>query len=352
MLRWVEVYVDRLLSNYYKIKKLSLRKKIIAVVKADAYGHGSVKVSQTLQKFTDVSGFAVATYEEGRELREAGIEKPILVMASSLSEGKREAVELNLTPVVFDFEELKMAKELNVPFHVKVDTGMGRLGFLKEDWEKLLQELKDSKLSGVMTHFSSADEDEEFTKHQLRLFKEFVRKLRKDFPNVAVHADNSAALSLRLNSELTHCRVGLSLYGSKPHADFPLKLEQVMEVKAKVISVKELPSGFPVSYGRTYYTTHKEKVAVISFGYADGLPRSLSNRGVVVVGGKRLPIRGRVCMDMTVVSAEGADVRKGSVAVISGKELTFEELAELAGTIPYELMCEIGKRVVRLYRNA
>jgi alanine racemase len=350
MLRWAEVHLGRLLHNFCEVKKLSGRKKIFAVVKANAYGHGSKEISKFLERNTDVAGFSVATFEEGRELREAGIKREILVMASNLQEGYREAVELNLTPVIFDFEDLKLVKELKIPFHVKVDTGMGRLGFLERDWERLFLELKDSKVEGIMSHFCCADEDDEFTKKQLKKFFLFAKEIRKIKKNLKVHIDNSAAIAKKFDSLLTHVRVGLVLYGLEPFKDYPAKLKQIMEVKAKVISVKELPPSFPVSYSKTYITRNNERIAVISFGYADGLLRALSNKGEVLINSFRFPIRGRICMDTTVVSVDGK-VKKGDIATISGEELTFSELAEKAGTIPYEIMCGISQRVKRIYHE-
>ncbi|ADU96304.1 alanine racemase [Thermovibrio ammonificans] len=351
MLRWAEVHLDRLLYNYRQVEKLSGPKKLIAVVKANAYGHGSVAVARFLQEQTAVSAFAVATYAEGVQLREAGIQRPIIVMSSTLEEELGRAREFRLMPVVYDFWELERAKELEVPFHVKLDTGMGRLGFLPSQWQELLCSLRGAKLAGVMTHFPSADEDPEFTAGQAKLFGEFVKALKGAFPKLWVHCDNSAALPLGLNGLFTHSRVGLALYGSKPFGGYPASLKQVMEVKARIISVKELPPGHSVSYGRTYTTSGKERVGVVSFGYADGLPRSLSGRGSFIVNGRRCPIRGRVCMDMTVISLEGVVAGKGGVATVTGLELPFEELARLAGTIPYELMCRISPRVERVYRG-
>ncbi len=349
MLRWAEIHLSRLLKNYGEIKKLSGKKRVFAVVKANAYGHGSVEISKFLEKNTDVHGFAVATFEEGVELREGGITREILVMASNLKEGLEAVREFKLTPVVFDFEDLELAKHNRLSFHIKVDTGMGRLGFLPNEFGKLLTELRNSNVTGIMSHFSSADEDREFTERQFKLFKNFAARVKAEHPNVSIHIDNSAALPFRLDSLLTHCRVGLALYGVKPYPNFPANLEQVMEVKARVISVKELPPDFPVSYGRSYITEKKEKVAVIGFGYADGLTRSLSNKGAVVINGRRCPIRGRICMDMTVVSVEETDVRKGEIATIIGKDIPFEEIAAKAGTIPYEVMCDISQRVKRIY---
>ena len=351
MLRWAEVHLDRLLHNFRQVERLAGNKGIIAVVKANAYGHGSVQVARFLQERTSVKAFAVATYREGVELREAGVNLPVLVMSSTLEEEEGRARRYSLTPVVYDFADLKEVKRRNLPFHLKLDTGMGRLGFVPSQWEELLPEVEGAKLSGVMTHFPDADADPDFTKAQLELFFSFVRRLLKRFPKLWVHTDNSAGLALKNDSLLTHARVGLALYGVAPTPDYPADLKQVMEVKAKVLSVKELPAGWTVSYGRTYKLKEREKLAVVSFGYADGLPRELSNRGEVLLRGRRCPIRGMVCMDMTVVSADGLPVKKGETATLSDQNLTFDEIARLTGTVPYEIMCRISPRVERVYRG-
>ncbi len=350
MVRWAEIHLVRVKRNYESVKSILNRKKFIAVVKANAYGHGSFEVANFLENNTDVDSFAVATFDEGRELREKGIKKKIIVMSTPLEMGIKEVLELGLTPVVFDFDSLKLVKELEVPFQVKVDTGMGRLGFLMSERDRLIDELMGSNVEGVMSHFPSADEDEKFTREQFRAFVEFVDELKKATgKRMDVHIDNSAAIRFGFNSSLTHSRIGIALYGAKPSPDFPLNLEQVMEVKSKVIQVKELPEGYGISYGRTYVTDKREKVAVVAFGYADGLMRSLSNKGFLLIGGKRCKIRGRVCMDMTVVSAESVQVSKGDVAIISDNELSFEKIAQMAGTIPYEVMCGISPRVKRVF---
>jgi len=350
MLRWAEVHLERLLNNYRQVERLARGKGIFAVVKANAYGHGSLEVARFLEENTTVYGFAVATYQEGAELREGGVKRPILVMSSSLGEGKELLKEYPLIPVVYDFEELSLVKEAGVPFHLKVDTGMGRLGFLREEWGELLERVKGAKVSGVMTHFCCAGEEEEVTLKQLEEFKRLVKELQKLTPSLIVHAENSAAVALNLNGLLTHARVGLALYGAKPFPDYPANLKQVMEVKAKVLTVKELPKNHPVSYSATYKTQKRERVAVVAFGYADGYPRELSNKGRVLIKGRECPIRGRVCMDTVVVSAHQG-VKKGAVATLFGEEITFEEVAKECETIPYELMCRISQRVERVYRG-
>jgi len=349
MLRWAEVHLDRLLNNYKEVQRLAQGKGIFAVVKANAYGHGSLEVAKFLKEKSDVYGFAVATYKEGAELLEGGVKGPILVMSSTIEEGRDFLKELPLTPIVYDFQELSLAKELKVPFHIKIDTGMGRLGFLEKEWGELLSRIKGANVRGVMTHFCCADDDLKLTEKQLKKFKEFVLQLKRVSPNsLTVHAENSAAVARELNGLLTHVRVGLALYGSKPFKGYPADLKQVMEVKAKVLSVKELPPNHPISYSATYKTPSAERAAVVAFGYADGYPRELSNRGKVLIGGRKCPIRGRVCMDMVVASVPPG-IKKGSVATLFGEEITFDEVSKECQTIPYELMCRISQRVERVY---
>ena len=348
MLRWAEVYLNRLKKNFNLLRKFTGRKKIIAVVKANAYGHGSVPVSLFLERETDVDMFAVATIDEGRELREGGVKKPILVMSNPLIEGIKEIKEFNLTPVVFDFESLEIAVKNGISFHLKVDTGMGRLGFLPYEWEKVFEKVDFSLLEGVMSHFADSDTDPEFTQYQYRMFMPFVKRVLS-VKKVAVHIDNSGAVPASFDGFLTHSRIGLALYGSKPYPDFPVPIEQVMEVKSKVIDVKMLPPNWGVSYGRTYITKKRERTAVVAFGYADGFIRSLSNKWQVKINGDFAPVLGRICMDMTVVSVEKIDVRIGDEVVITDRELTFDKMAERAGTISYEIMCDISPRVKRIF---
>ncbi len=348
MVRWAEIHLNRLLHNYSKVKRLLNRKGMYAVVKANAYGHGSTEVSRFLEENTDVSGFAVATFNEAESLRNAGIKREVLVISTPIEMGRKQALELNLTPVISDFDSLELVKQLDIPFHIKIDTGMGRLGFLKKDWEKLFEELKDSKVSGIMSHFSSADEDESFTREQFKVFSLFAKALKSLKPDLKVHIDNSAAISFGFNDLLTHSRVGIALYGIKPFESYPANLEQVMDVKSKVISVKDFPPNYPISYSGTYRTTSNERLAVVAFGYADGLSRQLSNRGEILINGERHRIRGRICMDMTVVSVN-SNVRKGDTAVISSNDVPFSEIANISSTIPYEVMCSISPRVKRIY---
>ncbi|OMH41391.1 alanine racemase [Desulfurobacterium indicum] len=349
MLRWAEVYLDRLKRNYENLKRFTGHKRIIAVVKANAYGHGSVKVASFLERKTDVDAFAVATVFEGIELREGGVEKPIIVMSNPLFENARNFLEYRLTPVIFDFESLGIALETGIPFHIKLDTGMGRLGFLPGDFQRLTEIFKSPLFKGIMSHFPVSDEDKCFTKEQFSFFLRFIKEVLKVNRNVAVHIDNSAAVPYHFDSLLTHSRIGLALYGSKPSSNFPVKLEQVMEIKSRLIQVKTLPEGWGISYGRTYVTSSREKVGVVAFGYADGLMRSLSGNWSVKINGRKCSVRGRICMDMTIVSLEGVKASPGDEVIITDRELTFDKMAEKAGTISYEIMCDVSPRVKRIF---
>ncbi|WP_457568156.1 alanine racemase [Desulfurobacterium sp.] len=349
MLRWAEVHLNRLKKNYENLKKFAGSKKIIAVVKANAYGHGSVAVASFLERNTDVSAFAVATLFEGMELREGGVKRPIIVMSNPLFENVKDFVEYRLTPVIFDFDSLRVALETGVPFHVKLDTGMGRLGFLPSDFQKLKQVFSSPLFKGIMSHFPVSDEDEDFTTQQFLFFMDFVKEALKVKNDIVVHVDNSAAIPYQFDSLLTHSRIGLALYGSRPFPDFPVDIEQVMEIKSRLIQVKTLPENWGISYGRTYVTSAEERVGVVAFGYADGLMRSLSGRWQVKINGRMCPVRGRICMDMTVVSLEGADARPGDEVVITDREITFDKMAREAGTISYEIMCDVSPRVKRVF---
>ncbi len=347
-LRWAEINLDNLLFNYRQVKKLAGDKGIIAVVKANAYGHGACEVARFLEQNTDVCAFAVATAEEGVQLRQAGIKKKILTMSQPVQESY-VFVENELTPVVYDFENLEKVQQKKIKYHIKIDTGMGRLGFMPSELDKLLNRL-DENLEGIMSHFPSSDEDEEFTKEQFSAFLSFVKRaLSKSGRKLWVHIDNSAALPYKFDNLLTHSRVGIALYGARPSAKFPLKLRQVMTVKAKLIQKKKIPPGWSVSYGRTYRANSEEEVGVVCFGYADGLLRNLSNIWSFKIKDKICRIRGRVCMDMTVVNLNGVPAEPGDEVIISDEELNFEKMAALSGTIPYEVMCGISPRVKRVF---
>ncbi len=296
---------------------------------------------------------AVATAEEGKQLRESGIKKKILVLGGILKDEIDCFNKYNLIPVISDFESLNLIKHLkDKVIHLKFDTGMHRLGFYENEVDKVLQfiEKNNIKTEGLMSHFPSADIDKEFTKRQIQNFKVIVDKLKNLNPKY-VHLQNSAGLVYNC----PYCnlvRIGLAMYGEKPFKDFPIKVENSMYVKSKLISVKNIKKGEKVSYCGTFKANKNMRIGIISFGYADGLPRALSNKGYVLINGKKAYIIGNITMDMTIVNLDDIDANVGDEVVIIGKqkneEITFSDIANLTNTIPYEIMCGISKRVKRV----
>ncbi len=363
---WAEVDLDAVAFNARQTQRLvGEQVKLFAVIKADAYGHGLLPVVKTLVS-AGVSDFCVASMDEGIVLREAGIDAPVLVLSATLPEESGAIVEHNLTPTVSSLdvaESLNCAAEradktLNV--HVKVDTGMGRFGVWHEEAEEFIARvtaLPHLRGQGVLTHFSSADEDDlTVTIQQTNLFAQLRERLLKRWNVPTFHAANSAA-ALRLPaSHFDAIRPGLALYGVCPcerATEVAATLRPAMSLKTRITLLKRVPAGFSVSYGGAYVTKQPTTIATLPIGYADGYPRSLSNRGVVLVRGQRCPVVGRVTMDAIMVdvgSVEG--VETGEEVILFGARLPVEEVAALAGTIPYELLCRVGQRVPRVYSAA
>ncbi|NPA32515.1 MAG: alanine racemase [Aquificae bacterium] len=330
----LEIDEERIGENVRKIYEFS-KKKIIAVVKADAYGVGASLIAKILEPMKYVDSFAVACAEEGVKLRSEGIKKEILILGGVLKEEVPLIKEYGLVPVVSDDAHLEALKGHDIPFHVKYDTGMGRLGFLGKV-------IRDDRVAGVMSHLSSPA-NREFSLKQIREFEKIVElygKLEK------VHMESSAGLVYRVPFT-THVRVGLAIYGEKPLRDYPIDLKPALRLKARLISVKEVPEGFPISYGGTYRTKKRTRIGVVAFGYADGLMKSLSNKGYLLFKGKKLPILGNITMDMTIVELGDCDARVGDWVDIVNEERSFSALSRDAGTIPYEIMCNLSTRVER-----
>ena len=353
--------------NYFKIREMvPSDTRILAVVKADAYGHGAIEVSKTLEALgCDMLG--VALCEEGMELRNAGIRLPIVVL-SGVYKGQLEAVvEYSLTPVLFDIElahdlnntALQLNKKIKV--HIKIDTGMGRLGLLEHEipafFDKL-RKLHNIELEGVLSHFAEADEEDKgFSEEQIRRFREAIGKIESSGTNIPMkHMANSAGIVSLPSSWFNLVRPGIMLYGSYPAEDFKSKIDLLpaMNLSTRIEHLKSVPKGFSVSYGRTFVTNRRSLIATIPIGYGDGYLRSFSGKADVLVKGKRAPVIGRVCMDLTMVDVTDIpDVKVGDGVVLLGKdnneEITAEELANYAGTIPYEIYCTINQRVPRKY---
>lgn len=364
-----EVNLDAIKHNYGEIRKhVPSEVEMMAIVKADAYGHGSVQVARLLQE-QGVNRFAVAIVKEGEELRQSGITSPILVLGYTPRADIKALIENDLTQTVFSYDMAKiisdeagrLGKTVNV--HIKVDTGMGRIGFLSSPQSieevKMISMLPHINLEGIFTHFSTADEeDTTYTKKQWDIFEGFLTELRDIGIEIPViHAANSAAIMCHSYADLNVVRPGIILYGYYP-SDYlkgkVLDLEPAMTLKTQVVHVKELPEGSYIGYGRKYYTQRKTKIATIPVGYADGYSRNLGNKGRVLIRGQYAPIVGNICMDQFMVDVTNIKgVSLEDEVVLFGKqgerEIPVEEIASILGTINYEIVCMIGKRVPRVY---
>ncbi len=337
---------------------------ILAVVKADGYGHGAAPVARALAA-EGARMFGVATVEEGVELRQAGIPAPIVVLGGADERQAEEAHLSGLSPAVFEAGQIpylaRVAARRGRPFsvHLKIDTGMGRLGFLPPAALAAAEQLaaeKALRVEGVMTHLSSADgladADRDYTRRQLAAFADLVPRVRKVLGDgVRTHAQNSAGIILYRECAFDLARPGIALYGSLPAEGVgaDLGLAPVMRLISRIVSLKELPAGHPVSYGRHYSRPEARRIAVVPIGYADGYRRSFSNAASMTVMGKAAPVAGRVCMDHTMIDVTdipGAAVGTDVVVMGEGAQ-TADALARIAGTIPYELLTQVGRRVPR-----
>ncbi len=338
---------------------------VLAVVKADGYGHGAVQVSRTLLK-AGAHGLAIACLEEALELREAGITAPIVVLFGLPPDKVSYCFDYNLIPVVWSVDQARvLSKEAtrrssSITLHVKIDTGMGRLGLhpgeAVESVVKII-DLPGLVVEGILSHFSDADlASTNVAEAQLELFRLVASKLQDMGIRILFrHMANSAAVLRFRESFLDMVRPGLMLYGYDPvSGQSDVNLRPAMTIKSTLISVKRVPSGTPVSYGRTFCTKRESLIATMAAGYADGFSTALSNCGRVIVRGKIAPVVGRVCMDLTMLDVTEVDgVSAGDEVILVGKkegyELWADTMAELAGTIPYEILTSVGKRVKRVY---
>ena len=311
-------------------------KKIIAVIKSDAYGVGVSHIAPILRDLPEIDSFAVACVEEGILLREMGVKREVIILGGVLPEEVGAVKEYKLTPVVSDLEHLRAIGNEDINFHIKYDTGMGRLGFVTEF-------IEDPRIVGVMSHLSTPA-DREFSMEQIEKFRRIAE--RYGGKPVKIHIESSAGVVYRV-PYATHIRVGLAIYGERPLKDYPLDLKPALSLRARVISVKSVPKGFAISYSRTYITDRETRIGVIAFGYADGLMKSLSNRGYLIYEDHKLPILGNITMDMAVVDLKEAKVKPGDWVTIVDERRTFGDLAREAGTIPYEIMCNLSSRVKR-----
>ena len=360
LLTRAEIDLKALSHNYRVIKKLSPGRRIIPVIKADAYGHGAAAVGAHLASEHGVEDFGLARVIEGAQLREQGLKKQNLIILGGLYKGEvPEIVKYSLEPSVFSVPESKaLNKEAararkKIKVHVKINTGMNRLGLRPSDapgFLKYLKRLENLSIRSIYTHFYDSDsENETSVKKQSELFT----VLREHAgPGVFMHAANSAAIIKYPYAYFSAVRPGIMLYGSSSDENMVKKsgVKPVMSFKTRVVNVIELKAGETVSYGATYKARKKERIAIIAAGYGDGFRRDFSNRAEVLIGRKRCKVAGRVCMDLTAVKVT-KDVKQGDEAVIFGEGLPVSALASLAGTISYEIFTGITQRVVRVYKR-
>ena len=360
-------------SIRYNIEQVSKRiakgTGIMAVIKADGYGHGAVAVARTLAGMDSVWGYAVATIDEAMEIVHIGCEKPILILGYVPPSMYGLAVTNSIRIPVFDLHSASkinaVAGQLGMKckVHIKVDTGMGRIGIEPSDrgleFVRQVSLMGNLEIEGIFTHFARADEkDKENALHQAKLFKDFTAKLEDEGIHIPLkHCSNSAAIIDMPDLHMDIVRSGIITYGLWPSDEVDkhnIDLKPAMEIKSAVIYIKDIEKGTPVSYGGTYVAEKTTRVATVSIGYADGFPRSLSNKGIVLIKGKRYHVIGRVCMDQLMVDIEMNDeISVGDVVTIVGRdgdeEITMDEFAALSDRINYEAVCDIGKRVPRVY---
>ena len=362
----VQIYVGNFLYNLREIRRLvGPDVKIAAAVKANAYGHGALAIAKAAEK-GGADFLGVASLAEGEELRNGGIRLPILLYGLSLPKDAGGLVANSVSAAVSDeegivfFEKAAARLRKKAGLHLKVDTGMGRIGCPPEDAPGLARRIAASPhlvLEGVFTHFSSSDEaDGEFTRKQTEIFSSTVAAIRaRSVDPGIVHAANSGAVLQHPSAHFDMVRPGIILYGYYPSKDFPrpFSAKPVMELCAPVLFVKKIAAGSTVSYGRSWTAARETFIATLGIGYADGYPRLLSNKGRVFIKVKTYPVAGRVSMDQTMVDlGPETEVCRGDVATLFGPDPAgpgADELAFLAGTIPYEITCDISLRVPRIY---
>ncbi len=359
------IHLNTLKNNMAQIRAaVNPAAKVLAVVKADGYGHGAAEVSRAaLEGGADM--LAVASVAEGTALRAKGIQAPILVLGAVLAADAAEGVKSGLIQTVCSpamvciCEEVAAKEGKQTEVHLKIDTGMGRIGVRnREERDAVLQALENAphvKLTGVFTHLSDADGDVDgmaYTEKQFRQFLELTEELPKE---VIRHCANSAAIHRRPDMALDMVRAGISLYGYPP-VENGLNLEPCMRWTAKVSYVKELPAGEYISYGRTFRTDRPTRVATVTCGYADGYHRSAGGKAEVLIHGRRVPVLGRICMDQMMADvSELEDVRPEDEVVLMGTDgnerITAEDLARWSGTISYEILLSVGSRVERVFEE-
>lgn len=368
---YAQVDLDAILENVSHMKeRLDPHTKMIGVVKTDAYGHGSVPTARCLERLDYFWGFAVATVEEAVSLRETGIRKPVLILGYTFPYSYETLAEQDIRPAVFRRDMLELLSQAGVrrdkriKIHIKVDTGMNRIGITPDEegltFVKHAMEMPGIEIEGIFTHFARADEADKTSAYgQLELFERFLDRIEKELglKIPMKHCSNSASLIEMPRANMDAVRPGIILYGVAPSEEVDkerVPLRPALTLHSHIVYVKTLEAGQSISYGGTFTAKGRMRVATIPVGYGDGYPRSLSNKGYVLIHGKRAAILGRICMDQFMVDVtEIPQAAEGDKVTLIGREgqetITAEGLGELSGRFSYELLCDLGKRIPRVY---
>ena len=354
----------------FRLMKGNLKEgvKLCAVIKTDAYGHGAVPIARLVEDYDYVWGFAVATPQEAIQLKEAGIHKPVLILGCVFEEDFPALIQYEIRPALFTLEmarklsSIAVKEHTRLPVHLALDTGMSRIGLeCSEEGVSLAGEicaLPGIIPEGLFTHFARADEkDKQIARQALDQYNWFAGRLKELGISVQIrHCSNSAGILEIPEAHLDMVRAGITIYGIYPSDEMDREknvLHPVMELKSHIAYLKTVPSGTPVSYGGTYVTSRETRIATIPVGYGDGYPRSLSNKGYVLIRGKKAPILGRVCMDQFMVDVTDIEADEHEEVTLMGMDhgemLSVDTLGELSGRFPYEFVCDIGSRVPRVY---
>lgn len=366
------IHLDKIEANVDLLKKqLKSDTKMIAVIKTDGYGHGATEIAKMLENKAEIYGFAVATVEEGILLRKNGIQKTILLLGFVFEEQMPLLFEWNLTPNVFTLEaaeklsDVACARGETISVHMKVDTGMSRIGLQTNEEGKAealaIGELPNLELEGIFSHMARADEtDKTCAKKQIKDFCEFVDYLEANGMHFSYrHIANSAGIMEIPEADLGLVRAGIAMYGIEPSKEVGrsrIPLQPALELKSRITHVKTLSAGRSISYGGTYVLQKDTLIGTVPVGYGDGYPRSLSNKGYVLIHGKKAPILGRICMDQFMVDlTQIPETKVGDDVTLVGKdaemEITIEELGSISNRFPYEFACDLGKRIPRVFLN-
>lgn len=370
---WAEVDLDAIWENMVHMKEnIAENTKILAVIKTDGYGHGGVPIAKMLEQLDFMFGYAAATYEEAHVLREAGVKKPILILGYTFPYCYEELIREEIRPAVYrrdTVEELVAAAATvgqKAKVHIKVDTGMGRIGITPDEegleFVRFLMGHPELEVEGIFTHFAKSDEEDKTSAyHQLALFQNFIDRIQTELGlTIPVkHCSNSAAILEMPQANMDMVRAGITTYGLYPSEEVSkdiVPLRAAMSLYSHIVYCKTIHAGQSVSYGGLFTAQKDTRVATIPVGYGDGYPRSLSGKGYVLIRGKKAPILGRVCMDQFMVDiSEIPGVMEGDKVTLLGvdgtERITAEELGELSGRFNYEFVCDLGKRIPRVYRQ-